>query len=107
MTTPELITHAIYTLNMLKERNAVYDALNVQTRAVQGDFYTHVQAFDTIAITTLVGMLDHVLCGQASYYLWENGTTVTHEDGTEYEVKTVEQIEAYARQFSPYGEGQE
>ncbi len=104
----DIVTYAINALRTIHFRQESYCELNQQIKVLQGDFASSIQCVDGAVLDFVVIMLDEILCGHASYWLYEcsqNGS-VTHEDGTEYPLVTIADIEAYARQFSPYANKQ-
>jgi hypothetical protein len=93
------------TLRTIRDREDAYREVNNQIRDIQGDFPSYVQCVDSAVLSSLFTMLDRVLCGNASYFLWEVDEgcgNITHDDGTEHPIKAIEDVEVYARKFSPY-----
>ena len=97
-----IINNACELLQDLLDKEKQYSAINKRLRELQGDFAMHLLAIDDNIKCKLLSFLDKILCELPSYFLYgcsQNGSS-THECGTTYPIKSVDDIKQYAIKFS-------
>lgn len=92
-----LQTSALSLLRKLVEREAAYDAVNRELRALEREFPVHLNAIDPALETAVVGLLDEILGdGLAGYFLWDCSRDGRIEvDGRSWPIRSVDDIARY------------
>lgn len=90
---------AISAMRVIIERRDAYEKINEDIRKLQPDFPQRVQCADSVIEAAFVDLLDEILGDTlASYFLYEmpkDGGLIQHKDGTEYRIKTLEDLLKY------------
>jgi len=101
------IDHALALLQVLADRKAAYDEINLAIGKVQGEqiFSTHIFAMDEKIETAVVALLDHILGDElATYFLYEalgmKGDAYIQDHGRRWPIRSVEDVGTYVRERS-------
>lgn len=92
---------AINTLSTMHEEEKRYSAANAVIRGIEADFPAQMSPMSNACNTSVIKLLDAILGAEiASYFLYEaanmkDGGGITETDGTEYPIKTIEDVKAY------------
>lgn len=98
MITP-LQDQAINLIELIEKKDEEYQELNRYLHELQGDFYSHIEIMNEKIHSEVVSLIDNILGDTiASYYLYEcpsTGGCITEHDGTEYTIRTIDDVRAY------------
>jgi len=88
---------ALALLELVHTTEKKYTELNDKIRELQGDFPTHIKAFDDECLIRTVELIDEIIGDSlASYFMWEcsqNGSIT--DQNLEFPIKSVDDIKKY------------
>lgn len=98
MITP-LQDQAIKLIELIEKKDKEYRKVNALIHKLQGDFSCHIEIMNEKIHSEVIQLIDNILGDTiASYYLYEcsgQGGSVTEHDGTEYKIKTLNDVRNY------------